>query len=207
MADRYDVANSSEGRYQPGSDNRVLANKLGITDPSDMDDVELELLDQLTDAVINEVTFDKRLTVADVYEWHRRWLGNVYEWAGKERSVNMGKDAFQFAAAGQIPRLMDVFDSKFLAIYTPCAGMADEPLVEAIAVVHIEFVLVHPFREGNGRLSRLIAIVMALQAGKPVLDFSYLDNNKSRYFSAIQAGLADYKPMTDLFRQVLRDSG
>ena len=206
MTDRYDLSDSTEGRYQPGSNNRVLVNKLGITDPSEMDDVELELLDQLTDAVIGEVVVDQRLTVEDVYEWHRRWLGNVYTWAGRERSVNMGKDGFQFAAAGQIPRLMEVFDKKYLAIYTPCMDMAAEPLVEAIATVHVEFVLVHPFREGNGRLSRLIATVMALQAGKPALDFSSMDGNKSRYVSAIQTGLTDYVPMVDLFRQVLRDS-
>lgn len=207
MADRYDASDKAEGRYQPGSDNRVLVNKLGITDPSEMDDVELELLDQLTDAVIGEVAVDQRLTVADLYEWHRRWLGNVYVWAGRERSVNMGKDGFQFAATGQIPRLMDDFDKKCLAIYTPCVGMADESLVEAIATTHVELVLVHPFREGNGRLSRLLATVMSLQAGKPVLDFSSMDGAKSRYVSAIQAGLTDYGPMIDLFRQVLRDSG
>ncbi len=186
---------------------RRLERKLGITDPSEMDDVELELLDQLTDVVIGEVAVDQRLMVADLYEWHRRWLGNVYEWAGRERSVNMGKDGFQFAVAGQIPRLMDILDKELLAVYTPCAGMADEPLVEAIAKVHIEFVLVHPFREGNGRLSRLIATVMAMQDGKPALDFSPLDKDKSRYVSAIQVGLTDYRPMKDLFRQVLRDSG
>ncbi len=207
MTDRYDATGSIEGRYQPGSNGKVLANKLGITDPSEMDDVELELLDQLSGAVIAEVAVDQQITLADVYEWHRRWLGNVYDWAGRDRSVNMGKDDFQFAAAGQIPRLMDIFEKQFLGIYTPCMGMTDESLVEAIAAVHIEFVLVHPFREGNGRLSRLIATVMALQAGNSALDFSFLDRNKSRYFSAIQAGLVDTKPMSDLFRQVLLESG
>jgi len=207
MADRYDASSGIEGRYQPGSNDKVLANKLGITDSSEMDDVELGLFDQLTDTVIAEVAVDQRLTVADIYEWHRRWLGNVYEWAGRNRSVNMGKDDFQFAAARQIPRLMDIFDKQYLAIYTPCINMTDESLMVAIAAVHIEFVLVHPFREGNGRLSRLIATVMALQAGKPVLDFSFLDRNKSRYFSAVQAGLTSNELMSDLFRQVLLESG
>ena len=64
----------------------------------------------------------------------------------------------------------------------------------------------HPFKEGNGRLSRLLAVVMALQAGQPLLDFSYMDNNKDRYFLAIQAGLDNDQPMKDMFRQVLRDS-
>lgn len=207
MTDRYDASDSLEGRYQPGSENRVLENRLGITDPAEMDDVELELLDRLTGAVIGEVAVDQRLTVVDLREWHRRWLGNVYGWAGKERSVNIGKEGFQFAAAGQIPKLMDRFDKETLAVYTPCAGMAVESLVEAISVVHVEFVLIHPFREGNGRLARLLATVMALQAGKPALDFSSLDRERAGYVAAIQAGLSDYGPMRALFRQVLRDSG
>ncbi len=142
MPDRYDTQDTAEGRYQPGSDNRVLENKLGITDPLELDDVELTLLDQLTVAVFDEVAVDQTLIVADLYEWHRRWLGNVYVWAGRVRSVNMGKDGFQFAAAGQIPGLMDTFDKEFLAAYTPFLALDDESLVEAIAAVHVEFVLI-----------------------------------------------------------------
>ena len=101
---------------------------------------------------------------------------------------------------------MQAFNSKFLANYTPCMGMDEEKLIEALAIVHIEYILVHPFREGNGRLSRLLAVVMALQAGQPLLDFSYIDNNKDKYILAIQAGLDNGQPMKDIFRQVLYDS-
>jgi cell filamentation protein len=69
--------------------------------------------------------------------------------------------------------------------------------------VHIvELILIHPFREGNGRLSNLLANVMALQAGQQMLDFSYLDNNKSGYLAAIQTGLDNAEPMKTIFRQV-----
>lgn len=206
MADRYDTSNNPEGQFQPGSDGRVLLNKLGIVDPAEMDKVELQLLEQLSGELINRITEDQILTQADLYEWHRRWLGNIYEWAGRERTVNIGKDDFQFASAEQLTRLMVQFDENFLAVYTPCAGMDDEGVIEAIAVVHVEFILAHPFREGNGRLSRLLTNVMVLQAGKPILDYSYLDKNKSRYFAAIRAGLTDYEPMKSLFRQVLQDT-
>lgn len=84
--------------------------------------------------------------------------------------------------------------------------MGDEQLVEAIAVVHIELILIHPFREGNGRITRLLANVMAMQAGRPELDFSIWDEQKDRYFSAIQAGLDDYEPIKELVRQVLHDA-
>ena len=82
--------------------------------------------------------------------------------------------------------------------------MSGDRLVEAIGVVHVELILIHPFREGNGRLSRLLANVMALQAGCPQLDYTAWDENKTDYFKAIQAGLDDYEPMKEIVRQVLR---
>jgi len=203
MPDRYDTSNLPEGQFQPGSNNSVLLNELGITDPSEMDDTELILLEQLTAVVLDEIDEDQTITSDDICEWHRRWLGNVYEWAGQYRSVNMGKDNFQFAAAHLVPKLIQEFNDKFLAVYTPCIGMNEEELIEALAKVHIEYILVHPFREGNGRLSRLLAVVMALQAEQPLLDFSYMDNNKDEYFSAIQAGLDNEEPMKEMFRRVL----
>jgi len=158
---------------------------------------------QLYDEIPEVVEVDQPLTTADIREWHRRWMGNVYSWAGAYRTVNMGKDSFQFAATAQINRLMDVLEREFLSRYTPCAGMSGEQLVEAIAIVHVELILIHPFREGNGRISRLLANVMAMQAGRPELDFSLWDEQKERYFSAIQSGLDDYEPMKALVKQVL----
>jgi len=206
MPDRYDTTSSPEGQFQPGSDDKVLLNKLGITDPPEMDEIELDLLEQLGNAVLNEVEADQTINVAGLCEWHRRWLGNVYEWAGQYRTVNMGKGDFQFAASHLIPKLMDDFNDKFLSVYMPCNGMNEEQLIDAMAKVHIEYILVHPFREGNGRLSRLLATVMALQEGQPLLDFTFMDKNKDKYFAAIQAGLDDARPMKEIFRRVLLDS-
>lgn len=195
MSDRYD-AGASQGAYEPGSRNQVLRNKLGVTDTDEMAEVELLLLEKLYEAVLVEALPDRTLHVADLQTWHRRWLGNVYCWAGEERSVNMGKGDFQFAAAAQIPRLLTVFERDCLARFTPCHDLDDAQLIEAIAMTHVEFILIHPFREGNGRLSRLLADVMAVQAGHDLLDYSAWDADKPAYFSAIQAGMAgDYAPM------------
>lgn len=206
MTDRYDASGSSEGQFQPGSNDQVLLNKLDLTDQSEMDEVELGLLDDITRALLDEVEIDQPITVDDVSKWHRRWLGNVYTWAGQFRSVNMGKDGFPFAAANLIPKLMSDFDENYLQRYTPCDGIDDEQLVEALATVHIEFILIHPYREGNGRLGRLLATIMALQAGKPPLDFTYLSENKIEYIQAIHTGLDNVDPMKALFRRVLQQS-
>jgi cell filamentation protein len=203
VSGRYD-AGEAQGAYEPGSGGRVLRNKLGVTDPEEMDEVELLLLNELYQAVLVEDLPDRTLRLADLKTWHRRWLGNVYGWAGEERSVNMGKGDFQFAGAAQIPRLLAAFERDCLARFTPCHDMDDAALVEAIAVTHVEFILIHPFREGNGRLSRLLSDVMAVQAGHEPLDYSAWDADKPAYFGAIHAGMVgDYMPMQRLVAAAL----
>ena len=83
--------------------------------------------------------------------------------------------------------------------------MSEARLVEAIAVVHDKLIPIHPFREGNGRLSRLLANVMALQADQLVLDYIRWDESRIDCFAAIQTGLNDYEPIKRLIRQALRE--
>jgi cell filamentation protein len=204
MSDRY--ASGGEGEFQPGSDERVLRNLLGIADSQDMDEAETALLHRLYQAVLEDEFPDRRLTVADLKRWHRLWLGNVYAWAGRERSVNLGKGGFHFAAATQVPRLLETFERDCLARYTPCRR-DESAAIAAIAETHVEFILIHPFREGNGRLSRLLADVMATQAGHAPLDYSRWDADKAAYIAAIHAGLSgDYAPMQRCVAQAWQDA-
>jgi cell filamentation protein len=194
---RYDAV-GSEGRHAEDSDGRVLANKLGISDPAEMDEAELFLLEQLYVAVLADDLPRGMITVERIKSWHRRWLGNVYEWAGQERSVNISKEGFMFALAGQVPKLLAGLEQNCLTKYTPCVGFSEARLIEAIAVTHVELILIHPFREGNGRISRLLADVMAVQAGFEPLDYSSWERNKRQYIAAIHQGLdMNYGPMKD----------
>lgn len=195
MTTRYDVT-GTQGMFEPSSKEKVLANKLGIVDPADMDEAELVLLQKLYESVLQEHLPTGRISANHLKIWHRRWLGNVYAWAGHLRSVNMSKDGFPFAPAAQIPRLMRAFESEHLGTYTPCTNFDRPQLTQVIAVTHVEFILMHPFREGNGRISRLLADVMAMQAGHGPLDYSSWETNKSEYVAAIQLGLGrNYEPM------------
>lgn len=192
---KYDLG-GDQTQFQPGSSDLVLANKLGITDPAEMDDAELVLLEKLYQRVLIGQLPTGAIDTALIKGWHRQWLLPIYAWAGEERSVNLAKDGFQFAAAQQIPNLLKALERDYLAKVTPCTNLDDEALIEAIAKVHVEFILVHPFREGNGRISRLLADVMAVQAGYGTLDYSSWDENKPAYISAIHSGLdCEYEPM------------
>lgn len=205
---RYDVSGSIETQYEPGSNDTVLRNKLGIIDPAEMDRVEVQALIKATDALIHEYDTEHQFTTEDVCHMHKVWLGDIYEWAGKYRTVNISKDDFSFAMAAQIPKLMEQFEKDQLAKYTPCNYSDRNEIVKALAEVHTELVLIHPFREGNGRCSRIMASIMALQAGLPVLDFSVISGpRKLEYFAAVQAGMdRDYAQMERLFAEIIESS-
>jgi cell filamentation protein len=203
MSSRYAVE-GAQGATEPGSDGAVLANKLHITNPTEMEEVELVLLEKLYQAVLIGDLPMRPITVNDLARWHRQWLGNVYAWAGELRSVNASKGGFMFAAAAQIPRLLAEFERDCLARHTPAAGDDAAALAQAIAITHAELVLVHPFVEGNGRLARMLADVMAVQAGREPLDYSAWDEDRERYFAAIRAATArNYRMMRELVARSL----
>ncbi len=203
---RYETSHLPEDQYEPGSRRLVLKNRPGIRSKREMDQAEGQEYIRAHSEVVRIFGQSHRFTATDVCKIHGIWLGPIYSWAGQYRQVNLVKDDFPFAPAREIPRLMVEFEEGPLCEFTPCRFQLQEKIVEALAVVHVELVLIHPFREGNGRLSRLLAVLMALQAGLPTLDFSPMASGKRRkeYFSAIQAGLGrNYRPMERIFNAVV----
>jgi cell filamentation protein len=203
--DRYDTADLDESQFEPGSRRRVLKNLLGITSTREMDQLEGREQVRALEDVAAFYDKDHRFTATDVCRIHQVWLGRIYSWAGRYRQVNVKKDEFPFAAAAQIPKLMTDFEAGPLRRHTPCRPTSIDRLAAALAEVHVELVLIHPFREGNGRAARILAVLMGLQAGLPALLFDKLSGRKRRqYFAAVQAGLdRNYDPMTTLFTAVI----
>ena len=202
----YDASSLIEAQFEPGSRGRVLRNLLGIKSKREMDQVEAQEQLRTLEELVRIYDQTHRFTAADVRRIHKIWLGSIYAWAGNYRQVNLSKGDFPFAAANQIPRLMIEFEKGPLREYTPCRFTEMSEIARAIAVVHTELLLIHPFREGNGRVARLLAVLMALQAGLPPLDFGNIKGRKRQeYFRAVQAGLdRDYKPMEKVFSAVIR---
>ena len=204
MVDRYD-ATGPEAECEPGSRGRVLCNLVGIRSMREMEQAESAALLKATQRLIDQTRADQRFTAADICRMHRLWLEKLYSWAGEYRSVNIAKGQFMFAAATQVPKLMAELEGGALRQFTPCGFTAPPDQARALAIVHAELILIHPFREGNGRSARLLAVLMGLQAGLPALDFGGIRGlEKRRYINAIHAGLdRDYEPMTEVFRRVI----
>ena len=205
MASKRYSAAGSESEFQPGSRDRVLRNFLGITRVREMEEAESDALGVAQRAALKIYGPSHRFTPADLRRLHRMWLGSIYPWAGNYRTVNIGKGGFQFAHAPLIPRLMVAFGRGVLRRHTPCGSAADVTVARSLAEVHAELILVHPFRDGNGRLARLLALLMASQVGLGSFSLRTLAGaGKRTYVLAIQAAMSrDYVPLETLFELAL----
>ena len=203
---RHDTSHLIEDQYEPGSRGCVLRNLLGIRNKRKMDQVETEELKRAEDAALRTYGRDHRFTATDIRHMHRLWLGSVYPWAGNYRQVNISKGKIIFAFAAQIPKLMMDLEEGPLRQHTPCTSSSRNKTLRSLAEVHTEILLIHPFREGNGRIARLLATLMALQADLPPLDFRMITGRKKQaYFAAVKAGFdRNYDPMEEVFAEILR---
>jgi len=202
---RYEVDPNED--YQPGS-TEVLKNYLDTCDPALIEEEETKALEATYQHYIKQLNADDPISTELILEMHKKWLGKIYPFAGKCRSVSMSKGGFLFAAPGQIERLMKDFEKNELKMYTPCRTTDVKELALALSVVHIEFILIHPFREGNGRLARMMAYIMGLQAGYPPLNFESIDDKAAathkEYIVAIHKGISkDYSAMQEIFEGII----
>jgi cell filamentation protein len=203
--DRYDTSDLDEDQFEPGSRGRVLKNLLHITSKREMDRAEGREQVRALEKLASLYDREHRVSAADIRRMHQIWLQTIYSWAGKYRQVNVKKGEFSFAAAAQIPKLMAELEAGALTRFTPCRPASTERLAAALSEVHVELVLIHPFREGNGRVARMLAVLMGLQAGLPALYFDAMSGrNREKYFAAVRAGLdRNYEPMVRLFIAVI----
>ncbi len=189
---RYVTPEGGEAEFEPGSHKRVLRNRLHIRRKREMDHVELEALVTAQKEYLNRIGPDTRLTAEILRRMHQDWLGGIYEWAGRYRTVELTKVDFRWPPAFRVGANMATFEKGVLARCAPCRPGALAKVARCIAEVHAELLLIHPFREGNGRLARWVSDLMALQAGLPAPDYGFTgrDAGKRRaiYLDAVKRG-------------------
>ena len=131
-------------------------------------------------------------------ELHRRMFGQVWRWAGKYRETprNIGVDANRIRM--DIAQAID--DARFWA-----ANATYAPDEIAVRYAH-RLVAIHPFPNGNGRLSRMVGDLLAMQLGRPRFSWgsqSLIDANMTRakYVAALRAADAhDLAPLISFAR-------
>lgn len=169
---------------------------------SDLYDIEQTLQDRAGSALIDEIRagalgLDEILTDHFVRDLHRRLYGDVWEWGGKFRlfQTNIGIAPEQIAV--QLRSEMDNLRYRWDEVHD-----LDPKTLGLLA--HVAVVRIHPFVDGNGRATRLLAdVVLAAAATSDVARFVW-DIDRRAYIDALvhYDNGRDITPLAELVRVV-----
>lgn len=190
-------------RYSTGGNEvNILENKLGITDSKELGEYETLLL---TDSyshfleLLSENKLDFGLSL--IFEIHQYFLGTLYTWAGKIRTVNISKGDTFFIPAQNIEKALKQLNPEFEK-NKPNTQDSKEEIAKKLAFIHCELNAIHPFREGNGRTLRLFLDLLTVNAGYEAVDFTEISNGK--FIDACRKGMVqNYEPMESIYMKLL----
>lgn len=172
----------------PGTD--TLRNNYGITDDKELGQQERFA----TRARGNEVARISFPLTADGYRsLHKHLFQDVYEWAGKDRTVDIAKGGARFAHAAYVSNSLD-------AVFRDLNGkdnlraLSREEFFDRLGNHINELNAVHPFRDGNGRTMRHHAEQIAREAGHPIRTASidqaaWMDASRHGFLTGDHRGL------------------
>ena len=120
---------------------------------------------------------------------HAYLFGGLYDFAGQIRTVNIAKGGFQFAMAQFLPQTLSTIEQM------------PETTFEEIADKYVEMNIAHPFREGNGRATRIWLDLILKKKLQKCVDWSKIDKND--YLNAMQKSVADSSDIKRLLQSAL----
>jgi cell filamentation protein len=140
----------------------ILRNVHGITDPEVLLFVESSAVTKRLQELYEQPI--KIKGIDSLHEIHRHLFQDIYDWAGKNRTVEISKDGKQFFPTSHFSKAYQFIDqliSEFKKIPSHDLRQLAEKLAEILD--HINYL--HPFREGNGRAQREFLRLLALEKG------------------------------------------
>lgn len=152
----------------------MLENKLGITNEVELSKEEeritkLKALELFDTNKINEIEVG---TFKGLSSIHKYLFSDVYDFAGKIRDVNLAKGNFRFAPSMYLKEALKKIDEM------------PQDSFDNIIKKYIEMNITHPFREGNGRNTRIwLDMILKKELGK-VVDWGKI--NKEEYLLAME---------------------
>lgn len=178
-----------------------LVNKLGISDPAELQEREYQITAERASQILIENP-PRVLDFGYLLSLHARLFGDVYDFAGQVRTVNIAKpdSPVPFAYADYIRPYADQIFSE-LERRRYFVDLAKPDFVEALAWLSSELNALHPFREGNGRTIRLFLDQICTNAGYAI-DFNLA--SREEILAADRAAFAgDLAPLRQLYAKIV----
>lgn len=170
-----------------------LENKLNLTDSAELARTEERISKKKAGQLFESGYLYglKAGTLESLLSIHEYLFGEIYEFAGKVREVNIAKGNFRFASVAYLQEALINIEK-----------MPQETFDE-IVEKYVEMNVAHPFREGNGRAMRIWLDLIFYQKLKRVVDWSQID--KEDYLLAMERSPVKDIEIKHLLKNALTD--
>lgn len=171
----------------------ILENKLNITDPAELAREEEKISKKRAKKMFDTEylnTLDAG-TFQSLKAIHKYLFEEIYEFAGEIRKVNIAKGNFRFTPLAYIEEAVKNIEKMPQSTY------------EEIIEKYVEMNIAHPFREGNGRSTRIWLDLILKKELHLVVDWSKVD--KTDYLLAMERSPIKDTEIKDLLKQALTD--
>lgn len=171
----------------------ILENRLGISDQVELARAEEKISKQKAKELFDSGAIDtvEVGTFAGLAFIHAWLFGDVYDFAGKVREVNIVKGGFRFAPLMYLDVALKRIDAM------------PQDTFDEIVEKYVEMNIAHPFREGNGRATRIWLDLMLKKGIAKVVDWNRVD--KDEYLSAMQRSVVKDIEIKHVLKQALTD--
>ena len=171
----------------------VLENKLGITDSAELARQEefitkKKALELFESGLLDSLTAGKFETLSRI---HKFLFDEIYFFAGEIRNVNIAKGSFRFAPVMYLKAALEHIDNMPQSDF------------DRIIEKYVEMNIAHPFREGNGRSTRIWLDLILKKELNRVIDWSKVD--KQDYLLAMERSPIKDIEIKHLLKQALTD--
>lgn len=171
----------------------VLGNKLQLTSQVELNRTEERLSKQKAKQLFEsgDINNAEVGTFAGLAYIHGYLFGDVYAFAGQVRDVNLAKGNFRFAPV--------MYLQQALAHISAMPQKNFDQIVEK----YVEMNVAHPFREGNGRATRIWLDLMLKKENQQVIDWNAVD--KADYLSAMERSVVKDIEIKHLLKNALTE--
>lgn len=171
----------------------VLENKLNITDQIELNKAEEKISKIKAKKLFDSGKIEKIKvgTFAGLKQIHKYLFEDIYDFAGKLRTVNIAKGNFRFAPVMYLAQSLKQIDKM------------PQSNFDEIVEKYVEMNVAHPFREGNGRATRIWLDIIFKKELKKVVDWNKID--KADYLSAMERSPVKDIEIKHLLQNALTD--
>ena len=169
----------------------VLDNKLNITDQVELARTEEKISKQKAKQLFdsNDIQHVESGTFKGLAYIHDYLFSDIYDFAGKIREVNISKEDFRFVPVMYLESALEKI------------SRMPQSTVDEIIEKYVEMNIAHPFREGNGRATRIWLDVIFKTELEKVIDWNRI--GKDTYLSAMKRSVVNALEIKAVLNQAL----